>query len=358
MTVDALSGRVLTTDGAGGAALVWAQFAKPQTDEVLVRIHASGICRTDTESLTWGRPMVLGHEGAGEVVRCGAGVDLAPGTPVALNWAMPCGECFYCVRQDPHLCEHRRGRHVDGVTVDGAPCARSFELGTLADHALVDVSAVVPIPASVPMTSAALLGCAVITGYASVTRCARVEPGATVVVIGAGGVGWNIVQAASIAGASVVVVIDRDSDRLDAARAVGATHAVATDDPLSAAAVHDVRRVTGRGADVAFEATGRPELAAAPLAHVRNGGTAVQMSGNECVAPFDLRLFEWDKRYVNPLYGGAHPADDIGTLCALYDAGRWRLDEQIVDVCDLDDAAEALRSLHAGRSGKVVVRTT
>ncbi|HTV00945.1 MAG TPA: alcohol dehydrogenase catalytic domain-containing protein, partial [Luteitalea sp.] len=203
-------------DGAGQCTIDEIDVASPRTDEVLVAIKAAGICHTDHASLSWARPLVMGHEGAGVVREVGAGVThVAPGDRVVLNWCIPCGTCVACMRDDTVLCEtslpahvmapSRGHAHADGTRWRGRPIDRSFNIGTLSGLTLVRKEAVTPIPELVPFAAAAIVGCGVMTGVGSVVNVARVQHGESVVVLGCGGVGLNVVQGARMVGASPIV---------------------------------------------------------------------------------------------------------------------------------------------------------
>lgn len=343
------------TDGAGDLRIGPIDVGPPGPGEVVVELRAAGVCRTDLDSLHWGRPMVLGHEGSGVVRSTGQGVDLAIGQPVILNWAMPCGRCFQCNLGRQTLCERRDdvNRLPAQPRVDGIPIARSFNLGTMSSITVVPIEAIVPISPTIPFASASLVGCAVMTGYGSVVNAAKVAVGSIVAVLGVGGVGLNVVQTARLAGALRVIAIARSDQRLEDARRFGATDLVRVTD---GAGVDQVRELTGgRGADYAFECTGDPNMATAPLALIRHGGTAVQVSGNEVTLPVDLALFEWDKTYITPLYGGCRPQIDIPTILDLYTAGRLEIDALISAMYPLDAVTDAFADLAAGRVTKAVI---
>jgi S-(hydroxymethyl)glutathione dehydrogenase/alcohol dehydrogenase len=189
----------------------------------------------------------------------------------------------------------------------------------MATHTVVPRQAVVKIEGDVPFSSAAVLGCGVMTGFGSVVNVAKVEAGSSVVVLGTGGVGLSVVQSAVHARVAMIIAIDLNPNRLELAKQFGATILIQSDanDGGLLLAAQKVRELTARGADYAFECTAVPELGSAPLAMVRNGGCAVAVSGIEQVVPIDMQLFEWDKRYINPLYGQCRPSVDFPALLSL-----------------------------------------
>ena len=318
--------KAAVTNGNGSFTIEDIEVHDPQADEVLVKIMAAGLCHTDHDSLSWGKQLIIGHEGAGVIIKTGSEVTgLAPGDSVILNWAMHCGHCFQCSEGNQHLCEvaspvaaggngYTPG-HADplGTTLNGLPVLRSFNIGTLAGYTLVKASAVVKnASANMSFPAASIISCGVMTGYGSVLNAAKVKAGSSVVVLGTGGVGLNVIQGAKIAGAAMIIAIDINPNRLNMAVKFGATHtllAYENDTGLLQAAQKVKTMTNNRGADYAFECTAIPELGAAPLAMVRNAGTAVQVSGIEQDITIDMRLFEWDKIYINPLYGKCRPRE-------------------------------------------------
>jgi S-(hydroxymethyl)glutathione dehydrogenase/alcohol dehydrogenase len=364
-----MNAKAIVTDGNGTFRAATINVAGPGPDEVLVRIKASGVCHTDFDSMSWGKPLVMGHEGAGVVVERGESVThVAPGNAVLLNWAISCGRCFQCLRGNHAICEEyspvagrdpKRGHaRPDATVLDGLPISRSFNIGTMAELTVVRKEAVVRIPFEMPFTSACIMGCGVMTGYGSAVNAARVEPGSSVVVIGCGGVGLNVIQGARIAGALTIIGVDIAESRLEMARRFGATHTLhaSREDSGLARTSEQVRALTdGRGADYAFEATANPALGAAPLVMCRHGGTAVQVSGIEQDLTIDMNLFEWDKTYINPLYGKCCPERDFPRLFGLYRRGELLLDELVTRTYPLDGLAEAFDDMHHGRIAKGVL---
>lgn len=356
-------------DGSGGFSIRETIIQDPAGDEVLVRIRAAGICHTDWDSQSWGKPLVMGHEGAGVVEAVGPAVkDFRPGDQVMLNWAIPCYECFQCRLGNESICEVNSavtaGNKVSGghatlgsTTLDGVPVERSFSLGTMSNYALVREAACVVMDRPMPFASAAIVGCGVMTGFGSVVHAAKVAPGSSVVVLGAGGVGLNVIQSARYTQASQIIVIDIQDDRLAMARKFGATHTILADrnDKGLLKAAAQVKELTTRGADYAFECTAVPELGVAPLSMVRNGGMAVQVSGVEKEIAVDMSLFEWDKVYINPLYGKSRPKQDFPKLQSLYHSGELMLDELVTRTYRLEDLSQAFGDLIAGRNAKGVI---
>ncbi|MEM6550741.1 MAG: Zn-dependent alcohol dehydrogenase [Planctomycetota bacterium] len=354
----------------GGYTLEDVEVFAPAAGEVAVQLRASGICHTDYDSMSWGHHHVMGHEGAGEVTAVGPGVtSVVPGDRVLLNWAVPCGTCHACVRGHQNICEQWNevtapdasgAAHAEATTLTGKPIRRSFHLGTMSGHTVVREQAVIRIPdhVEIPWSSACIIGCGVMTGYGSAVNSGKAKAGDDCVVLGCGGVGLNAIQGCRIAGAAKVIAVDLSETRLEMAKTFGATHVIQAErqDAGLAAVAEKVKRLCGgRGADLAVECTAVPALGAAPLAMVRSGGTAVQASGIEEDITIDMRLFEWDKTYINPLYGGCRPAIDLPLLLDLYAKGDLLLDEMISRSYALEELGEAFDDMHHGRIAKGVI---
>jgi Zn-dependent alcohol dehydrogenase len=358
--------------GDGKFTIDQVTVANPKPDEVLVQMKAAGLCHTDHDSLSWGKPIVMGHEGAGIVSAIGKDVlHVAKGDSVILNWATPCRNCFQCNLGNEHICENNSPvvaggngytdghAHLEGTQFQGKPIERSFNIGTLSEYTLVKASAVVKNPLDkISFAASSIISCGVMTGYGSVVNIAKVSEGSSVVVLGTGGVGLSVVQGAKISKASKIIAIDINEKRLAMAKQFGATHtilAVAVDKGLLKAAEIVKELTNGRGADYAFECTAVPELGAAPLAMIRNAGTAVQVSGIEQEIPFDMNLFEWDKVYINPLYGGCRPEKDFPEILEHYASGNLQLEEMITKTYALEELPQAFEDMLSGKNAKGVI---
>lgn len=357
------------SDAKGSFTIEEIEVNQPEAGEVLVAIKASGVCHTDYDSLNWGGKIVLGHEGAGIVEAIGDGVsNVSVGDHVLLNWAIPCKSCYQCQSGNQSICEKNSpvtGKnpdngmaHAQATLWKGEPIKRSFNIGTLSSHTVVRQEAVIRIPTDMPFASACIMGCGVMTGYGSVVNAARLSAGSSAVILGSGGVGLNVIQGASISGAGKIIAVDVNEQRLEMATQFGATHQVlaSRDDTGLLQAAEKVKEICGgRGADYAFECTGIPSLGAAPLAMVRNAGMAVQVSGIEETIEIDMNLFEWDKIYINPLYGKSKPEQDFPKLLELYQRGLLKLDELVTRTYSLADLQLAFDDMLAGRNAKGVI---
>jgi S-(hydroxymethyl)glutathione dehydrogenase / alcohol dehydrogenase len=360
------------------AAILWeqgaalsvesAELADPGPGEVLVDVKAAGVCHSDLHAIRGDWPMrvplVPGHEGAGIVRATGAGVSrVAVGDHVVFCWAPACGTCPPCVGGTPLLCDRLdrttfRNRLPFGGTrlrardTDVAPF-----LGTacFATHAVLPESGVTAVSATVPFATLAAVGCAVVTGIGAVTNAARVPPGAVVAVIGAGGVGLNVVQGAALAGSTRVIAIDRREEPLALARALGATETMRPEGRISEAVRE---RTGGRGADYVFDTVGTPDTLSEALAAARKGGTVVVTGLSRLDATGAVPMFSFvmhEKRLLGSVYGSGDPLQDIRRLVALYEDGRLKLDELATRSYSLERVNDALDALARGDGGRGVV---
>ena len=359
--------KAAVTKGDGRFSIETIEIGKPGPGEVLVEIKASGICHTDYDSMSWGKTLVMGHEGAGVVIEAGEGVSaFKPGDPVLLNWAIPCGNCFQCKSGNLHICEENsfctgKGHghaHPEACSWKNRPISRSFHLGTMCQYTIVKEEALVQRIHSIPYESSCIIGCGVMTGFGSAVNAARVLHGTSCAIIGCGGVGLNVIQGCRIAGAEIIIAIDISEERLKRSADFGANEFILAekdDENLHRVREKILGLTDGRGADYAFECTAVPELGAAPLNLVRNAGTAVQVSGIEQKINFDCELFEWNKVYINPLYGNCNPQRDFIRIQELYSRGELLLDELVSKTYRLEQLGEAFEDMHKGKISKGVI---
>ena len=236
-----MKAKAAVSDGNGSFSIEEIDVGDPGNGEVLVQIKASGVCHTDYDSMRWGRPLVMGHEGAGIVLRVGSNIrSVAPGDHVLLNWAMPCGHCFQCENGNRSICENYSpvtgAKDARGLTsghpefestkFQGKAIERSFNIGTLSQCTVVKEEAIVKMPSDIPFASACILGCGVMTGYGSAVNAAKVSKGSSVAVLGVGGVGLNVIQGCRIAGAAKIIALDLSPVRLELSKKFGATDVI------------------------------------------------------------------------------------------------------------------------------------
>ncbi|MFQ5897386.1 MAG: zinc-binding dehydrogenase [Candidatus Methylomirabilia bacterium] len=338
------------------------QLEPPKTNEVLVRIVASGVCHSDLSvidgTLPLPTPIVLGHEGAGVVEAVGPNVaSMKPGDHVVLSWRPACGGCADCRGGEPYLCDLASQMSLAGAMLDGTRRLRwkdqelfhMTQTASMAEYAVVPESGAIPVDHDIPLDRAALVGCAVTTGVGAVFNTARVEPGASVAVFGAGGVGCSVVQGARIAGADPIIAVDLVDSKLEAARRLGATHTV---NAKGGDAAREIRTLTGgRGSDYAFEAIGNPEVVSHAFDAVRRGGKVIVIgiaSPAAQIAVPHLILVLQEKAVLGSCYGSARPQLDMPMLLRLYKAGKLKLDEMVTRTYPLEEVNRAFEDLKSG----------
>jgi S-(hydroxymethyl)glutathione dehydrogenase/alcohol dehydrogenase len=335
----------------------------PQPGEVQVRISAVAVCHSDVHRIRgeWkGRlPIVVGHEAAGIVEQSGAGVvGVQLGDRVAVSLLRSCGRCAACLSGSPHLCE---GSFAIGPesrlhTLDGTPLLHGLNTAAFAEAVVVDQSQVVRVPDALPLDRAALLACGVITGVGAVVNTAQMRPGASVVIIGTGGVGLNAVQGARIAGAEQIIALDILDHKLATATSFGATATINSAQTDVRQAVRDLTQ--GRGADYVFVTVGNAQAITQSLGLLRMGGTAVIVGlpprdALAQISPFDLAAK--GQRILGSYMGSSRLAIDVPWLARLYLQGRLKLDELITGRYSLDQINEAIESMERGEALRNVI---
>ncbi|MFD8707722.1 Zn-dependent alcohol dehydrogenase [Kitasatospora sp. NPDC059648] len=328
---------------------------------VRVRMRAASLCHSDLSAMSGvlpqPAPFVPGHEGAGDVVEVGEGVTgVAPGDRVVLCWMAPCGRCAHCERGRGHLCVaslRRLGAPGFRLAGSGTEASGFYGTGAFAEEVVVAADAVIKVPDDLPYEAAALIGCGVTTGIGAAVNTARVEPGSTVAVIGAGGVGVATVQGARVCGAARITVVDPVASRRERALAFGATEAIAPEE-LKAAA----KALPGGGFDHVFEAVGRAATVRAGYDAARRGGAVVVIGAGaqDDLAQFTMgELFFNEKRLLPSLYGGAPVARTVALVVDLWRAGRIDLDGMITHRVGLADVNRAIEQMRSGEALRTVV---
>ena len=358
--------RAAVLDGPGKAPKILdVELDDPRGNEVEVAIAAAGVCGSDLHVVAgdWEVPMpvVLGHEGAGVVTRVGPHVDdLAPGDHVVLSWVPQCGRCRQCEAGRPWRCElvatvvAPGGVLHDGTSrwhePGGGKLHHYLGVSSFAERVVVPRSGAVKIREDAPLDVVAVVGCAVATGVGAVQNTAQVPAGASVAVIGCGGVGLSCIQGARLAGATRIVACDIQPDKLEVARRLGATDAVdaGAGDPVAA-----LRDAAPEGLDYVFDAIGRIETTEQAIAALGLGGAAVVVGlpPTGRTARFDpLALAEANQRILGSNYGSVDPQRDIPRLIDLFMEGKLDIDALVSGRRPLDEAADALDDLAAGRA--------
>ncbi len=310
-------------------------LAPPGPDEVLMEIRAAGLCHSDLSTIEGirrrGLPSSIGHEAAGIVREVGTNVtEISVGSHAVTSFVSPCGSCECCLAGRPNLCASHWNARNSGTLLSGAkrlslngePLNHFSGISAFAEFAVVSRRAVIPIDAEIPLEVAALFGCAVMTGVGAVVNTARVPAGASVAVVGLGGVGLSALLGALVCGADPVIAVDVHAERLALALSLGATHAVnAADEDAGDRIV----QITRGGVDFAFEMAGA--IAAMETAYrvTRRGGTTVSagLPHYEHSLSIPLAAMVSDERTVKGSYmGSCVPARDVPRYLSLFRRGR------------------------------------
>ena len=341
----------------GSCAVEELPLAAPGRTDVVVRIEASGICHSDVSVLNGDLggelPVVLGHEGAGVVVDAGIDVTtVRPGDRVVLSAIPTCGRCYFCARGEPHLCARAPEIWRRGFLDGGAPIRGTSGLGTFADAVVVSELAAVPVRTDLPAEQLALLGCAVVTGAGSAINLASIEPGDSVLVIGAGGIGLSATQGARLQGACPLIVVDPVAGSRELARRCGATHTL---DPRTDDVGEAVRELTsGIGVDTAFDCVGSSATLDQAWALSRRGGTIVEIGVPGPTVAVNVPLAQIPlsgKHLIGCVYGGTPVFRDIPAYVALAETGQLDLEVLLGDRITLAEVPAALAGpLGAGRT--------
>jgi S-(hydroxymethyl)glutathione dehydrogenase/alcohol dehydrogenase len=339
----------------------------PKAEEVLVRVAAAGVCRSDLHLadglLGEGRwPIVLGHEGVGIVEAVGERIrHVAPGDRVAFCFVPACGACRACRTGHPNLCEPAAACGVAGTLLDGTmrlrladgtPLQHGLMTACFAERTVLAGAGAIRIGNRLPLWQAALLGCGVVTGLGAVRNTAGVAAGDSVCVVGCGGVGLHVVAGARLAGAGKIVAVDRDPAKLDLARRRGATDAV---DAASGAGA--VLALTDAGVDYAFEVVGRPETMRLAWDVLRPGGTAVIVGLAPRGVEVSLPAIEFlsEKSIKGCYYGSGDAAAELPALVSLAADGDLPLEDVVSHFVDLEGINEAFERLRDGEGARTVV---
>jgi Zn-dependent alcohol dehydrogenase len=344
------------------------EVAEPRYGEVTVRMAACGVCHSDLSAtngtIAYPLPLVLGHEGAGVIVAIGEGVDqYAVGDHVISSFVSMCGHCHYCQTGRPQLCvQSLKSLYTlpDGTVRTRDAAGKDLNVfcgcGVMAEMATVHQGNVVKVDQQMPLDRAALISCGVMTGVGAAVNTARVEAGSIAVVFGCGGVGLNAIQGCAIAGAGIIVAVDTSDDKLELAKQFGATHGfniTGQENPGKA-----LFKLTGGGADYAFDCVGVGKISEMAWGVLRRGGTAVIVGISNAKDQITLnaqQVATSEKTLTGSYYGSARPQLDFPRLIGLYRSGRLKLDELITRTYAIDDAPQAFADLNAGKQGRGVI---
>jgi aryl-alcohol dehydrogenase len=338
------------------------ELAAPKTGEVLVKLVASGVCHTDTavlnQFLPVTFPMVLGHEGVGVVEAVGPGVaELKVGDHVILSFPS-CGVCDKCHEGHPYVCDDSfqlffGGVYKDGtkrLSDDGGEIAALFGQGSFANYAVVDERSAVRVDKDVDLKPLCSLGCGVQTGAGAVLNRMKPTPGSSIVVFGCGAVGMSGIMAAKIAGCSTIIAVDVVESRLNLAKELGATHVI---NGKQCNTPEEVKRITGKGANYALEASGVPALAIQMLDSVAREGLAVIVSvTGDAQVPICLegQLMSPSVTLAGVVEGGANPKTFIPLLVKFFKEGKLPVDK----MCRYYQFDEIEQAFHDSHTGEVI----
>jgi len=344
------------------------RIADPEPGQVRVRVAYCGVCHSDLSILDGAfpslMPVVLGHEASGVVDAVGADVaGLAPGDPVVLTPFPPCGRCYWCVRGEPGVCVNSNSLTTSalpdgstGLSRDGAVVYRGVGVGAFGGYVLTPSTGAIKLPRDVPLEVACVIGCAVQTGVGAVLNTARVEEGASVLVIGLGGIGLSIVQGARLAGAGRIIAVDPIAARREAAARLGATDVI---DPAREDVTARTRELTEVGADYAFDAVGRGSLVQTGLWATRSGGTVVCVGaaplGDSITIEPAAFFTVAEKKLLGCALGSCNSLRDVPRLVGLWQAGRLDLEALITSRRPLAEVNEAMADMRAGRGIRTVL---
>lgn len=335
----------------------------PQSGEVKIKLSACAICHSDIHYMegVWGGtlPALYGHEAAGVVEEVGANVTLAkPGDHVVVSLIRSCGTCYFCAQGEQHLCETTFALDKKGpiYTKEGQPILQAMRTGAFAEYVVVHESQVVQVPDDMPLDQASLLACGVITGLGAVTNTAQLPAGSNVVVIGTGGVGLNSVQGAAISGAQKIIALDLLDNKLEAAKAFGATHTV---NPVSENAQEAVYNLTdGRGADYVFVTVGSVKAIEQGLELMRRGGTLVIVgmpASGEHISVEAANFAGDSQKILGSKMGSTRLRVDIPKLVTLYGQNRLKLAELVTKHYRLEEINEAIAAVKRGEALRNVI---
>ncbi len=341
------------------------QIDDPAAGEVLVKTSASGICHSDLTVIEGGLPVpppcILGHEPAGIVEVVGEGVtDFAPGDHVIGCLSMWCGVCKFCTGGRPYLCLGQFAGRTEGLksrlrSKGGDPILQFANLSSFAEKMLCPERSLVKIRDDMPLDRASLIGCGVTTGLGAALNTVNIPAGASVVIIGCGGVGLAALQGARIVGAGKIIAVDAKPWKFDLAQKLGANHCIDATDGDPVAAVHEL---TGGGADLDFEGIGLVPTVQQAVAMTGRGGTTVligvvPITQTAAFSPADLTLQE--KKITGSYMGSNRFRFDMPKYIDFYLDGRLNLDEMISSRIPLEEVNDALDLMRKGEAVRQVI---
>jgi len=342
---------------------------EPRSGEVRVKVHYCSVCHSDLSLIDGSMPapghVILGHEASGVVESVGPGVtSLQVGDHVVLTPVPPCGTCYFCVRGETAICATNTSLYTfalpdgnTGLSRRGETIYRGLGVGAFAEYVVTPANGAVKIAKDVPLELAGLLGCALQTGIGAVLNTAQVETGATVVIMGLGGIGISAVQGARLAGASVILASDPLAERRKLATTFGATHVI---DPLNEDLPQRCLELTGGiGMDYAFETAGIAKLVETGIAVTRPGGTTVAVGAPPLEQGIEINPFvlfsTTEKKLCGCLMGSCNSLRDVPRLVGLWQGERLDLQTMVTNRRPIEEINEAVEDLQAGRGIRTVL---
>ncbi|MBA3517417.1 MAG: S-(hydroxymethyl)glutathione dehydrogenase/class III alcohol dehydrogenase [Rhizobiales bacterium] len=346
------------------------QLEGPKAGEVLVEVHATGLCHTDEFTRSGADPeglfpAILGHEGAGVVVDVGPGVtSVRPGDHVIPLYTPECRECEYCLNPKTNLCQKIRSTQGQGLMPDGTsrfsiggkPIRHYMGTSTFANFTVLPEIAVAKIRPDAPFDKVCYIGCGVTTGIGAVINTAKVEPGSNVAVFGLGGIGLNVIQGARLVGCDKIIGVDLNPDKVPLARKFGMTDFInprEVDDVVAA-----IVELTKGGVDYSFECIGNVKTMRQALECCHKGwGESVIIgvagAGQEIsTRPFQLVT---GRVWRGSAFGGARGRTDVPRTVDWYMEGKINIDDLITHTMPLDDINRGFDLMHKGESIRSVV---
>lgn len=343
---------------------------EPKANEVLIKLSHCGVCHSDKSVITGVQkrpfPIIIGHEGSGIVEAVGPGVkSLKPGDHVITSWVAPCGHCYYCVHGKAELCLTAEKNRAKGVLADGTTrlktmnnetCYHYCEVSAFAEYAVVPESAAISINKKMPLDLACLIGCSVMTGIGAVINTAKVVPGSTALIIGAGGVGLNVAQGCRLSGAKQIIAVDLDESKLEFSKKFGVTDVISSG---NTDVVKTVMELTdGIGADYAFECIGNPITVSQCFNGLKKGGKLVMVGLAAPEVNISIPLYSivaQEKTITGCYYGSTDSKVDFPKIVDLYLANKIQLKELVNEKFELDQINDAFKVLESNKPGRNLI---
>ena len=337
-------------------------ISPPLENEVLVEVKGAGLCHSDLSVINGSRvmplPLVIGHEGAGEVVEVGSAVkDIKIGDHVSFQFSPSCGRCRRCLEGRPQVCElaaatKGKGQLMSGGSrlsdLDGNVLNHHTGVSCMSQYSVVDRGSVVVIDKSVNIQDAALFGCAVMTGVGAVINTARIRPGDSVAIIGLGGVGLNGIIGAKLGGAETIIAVDIDPSKFIRAKELGATHCF---DSRNNDTIEEIRELTKGGVDFAIDLAGVIPAMNTAYELIRYGGVVVTAGLSPINTQFSFNhsdLVAQEKSILGSYMGSCVPVRDVPRFLNLFQQGRLPVDKLIDGKITFDDLNEGFDKLSNG----------